>query len=229
MWPSGLRVMVVDNDSRYLGLMERLLLQCNYQVMTCAQVQEAISLVMDNRQSIDLIISDAFLPSDDGLLILKSLALALDFAVIMMSWSEEFGMMMNYIAHGACDFLIKPVKIKELRNIWQHVFGNKWDSGMIRSSSLGKKQKDCILPIREADGVVTDVCDLKKARLQWTTQLHQSIRGSSERSWARQGVAKENFGDHQSPTSNKGANCQSSAEVPTAAEEVEFVDGRGEH
>lgn len=51
-------------------------------VMTCAQVQEAISLVMDNRQSIDLIISDAFLQSDDGLLILKSLALALDFAVI---------------------------------------------------------------------------------------------------------------------------------------------------
>lgn len=37
---------------------------------------------MDNRQSIDLIISDAFLPSDDGLLILKSVALALDFAMI---------------------------------------------------------------------------------------------------------------------------------------------------
>ncbi|URE03681.1 hypothetical protein MUK42_21005 [Musa troglodytarum] len=49
------------------------------------------------------------------------------------------------------------------------------DSGMIRSGSLGKKQKDCILPIREADGVVTDVCDLKKARLLGTTQLHHQF------------------------------------------------------
>ncbi|CAL9092934.1 unnamed protein product, partial [Musa textilis] len=103
----------------------------------------------------------------------------------MMSWSGAIGMMMNYIAHGACDFLIKPVKIKELRNIWQHVFRKQMgyelktvyepDSGMIRSGSLGKKQKDCILPIREADGVVTDVCDLKKARLLGTTQLHHQF------------------------------------------------------
>jgi two-component response regulator (ARR-B family) len=25
------------------------------------------------------------------------------------------------IAHGACDYLVKPVNLKELKNIWQHV------------------------------------------------------------------------------------------------------------
>jgi DNA-binding response OmpR family regulator len=28
---------------------------------------------------------------------------------------------MRGVTHGACDFLIKPVRIEELRNIWQHV------------------------------------------------------------------------------------------------------------
>lgn len=29
--------------------------------------------------------------------------------------------MMKGIAHGACDYLLKPVRIEELKNIWQHV------------------------------------------------------------------------------------------------------------
>ncbi|RRT44982.1 hypothetical protein B296_00051600 [Ensete ventricosum] len=74
-----------------------------------------------------------------------------------MSWrSGEIGMMMNYIAH-------------ELKTVYEP------DSDMTRSGNLGKKQKDCILPIREADGVVIDVCDLKNARLQWRTQLHRQF------------------------------------------------------
>ena len=28
---------------------------------------------------------------------------------------------MRGIVHGACDYLVKPVRMEELRNIWQHV------------------------------------------------------------------------------------------------------------
>ncbi|MBA0564709.1 hypothetical protein Golob_009626, partial [Gossypium lobatum] len=28
---------------------------------------------------------------------------------------------MKGITHGACDYLLKPVRIEELKNIWQHV------------------------------------------------------------------------------------------------------------
>jgi two-component response regulator (ARR-B family) len=30
MWPSGLRVLVIDNNSSYLSVMEELLIKCSY-------------------------------------------------------------------------------------------------------------------------------------------------------------------------------------------------------
>jgi two-component response regulator ARR-B family len=35
---------------------------------------------------------------------------------------------MKGITHGACDYLLKPVRIEELRNIWQHVVRRKVSS-----------------------------------------------------------------------------------------------------
>lgn len=40
---------------------------------------------------------------------------------------------MQGITHGACDYLLKPVRLEELKNIWQHVvrrkFGNRERNG----------------------------------------------------------------------------------------------------
>jgi two-component response regulator (ARR-B family) len=35
---------------------------------------------------------------------------------------------MKGITHGACDYLLKPVRIEELRNIWQHVVRRKFST-----------------------------------------------------------------------------------------------------
>ena len=42
-------------------------------------------------------------------------------AAAVMSSNGEHGTVLRGVTHGACDFLIKPVRIEELRNIWQHV------------------------------------------------------------------------------------------------------------
>ena len=34
--------------------------------------------------------------------------------------------MLKGITHGACDYLLKPVRIEELRNVWQHVVRRKF-------------------------------------------------------------------------------------------------------
>jgi DNA-binding response OmpR family regulator len=38
-----------------------------------------------------------------------------------MSSNGEHATVLRGVTHGACDFLIKPVRMEELRNIWQHV------------------------------------------------------------------------------------------------------------
>ena len=43
----------------------------------------------------------------------------------VMSSNGETSVVLRGVTHGAVDFLIKPVRIEELRNVWQHVVRRK--------------------------------------------------------------------------------------------------------
>jgi DNA-binding response OmpR family regulator len=45
-----------------------------------------------------------------------------------MSSNGETSTVLRGVTHGAVDFLIKPVRIEELRNMWQHVLRRRKDS-----------------------------------------------------------------------------------------------------
>ena len=110
-----------------------------------------------------------------------------------MSANGETSQVMKGITHGACDYLLKPVRIEELRNIWQHVVRRKtrevskeeagWDAedtgrggeggGEGEFASRKRKEKE------EEGGDGYDASDdanaLKKARVVWSIQLHQQF------------------------------------------------------
>lgn len=43
----------------------------------------------------------------------------------MLSGYSDTSMVFKGVTHGACDYLVKPVRLEELRNIWQHVVRKK--------------------------------------------------------------------------------------------------------
>lgn len=43
----------------------------------------------------------------------------------MLSANGDTKLVMKGITHGACDYLLKPVRMEELKNIWQHVIRRK--------------------------------------------------------------------------------------------------------
>lgn len=49
------------------------------------------------------------------------------FSGAVMSSNGETNVVLRGVTHGAVDFLIKPVRIEELRNVWQHVVRRKRD------------------------------------------------------------------------------------------------------
>lgn len=66
-----------------------------------------------------------------------------------MSSNGETSVVLRGVTHGAVDFLIKPVRIEELRNVWQHVVRRKRDQVLFtltRDSMPGLQQYDCIAP-----------------------------------------------------------------------------------
>lgn len=53
----------------------------------------------------------------------------------VLSGYSDFKLVMKGISHGACNYLLKPVRIEELKNIWQHVVRKKFDSKDQKKSS----------------------------------------------------------------------------------------------
>ncbi|RDX75349.1 Two-component response regulator ORR23 [Mucuna pruriens] len=124
-FPVGMRVLAVDDDPICLKVLENLLRKCQYQVTTTNQAVEALKMLRDNRNKFDLVISDVNMPDMDGFKLLELVGLEMDLPVIMLSAHSDTKLVMNGITHGACDYLLKPVRIEELKNIWQHVVRRK--------------------------------------------------------------------------------------------------------
>ncbi|KAL5224593.1 hypothetical protein ABZP36_011232 [Zizania latifolia] len=161
-----------------------------------------MSFILDNLQRVDLIISDVFFPTEDGFLILQEVTTKFDIPTVIMASSGDTSTVMKYIVNGASDFLIKPVRMEELSNIWQHLFRKQ-----IREHMVGRYLEQPYPPttmapatpaatitctaaeaavtleseVREMDidsnngGEITDIRNLRKSRLSWTAQLHRQF------------------------------------------------------
>ncbi|XP_051145135.1 two-component response regulator ORR26 [Andrographis paniculata] len=199
-FPAGLRVLVVDDDPTWLKILEKMLKKCNYEVTTCNLARDALNLLRERKEGFDIVISDVNMPDMDGFKLLEHVGLEMDLPVIMMSVDGETSRVMKGVQHGACDYLLKPIRMKELRNIWQHVFRKKIhegrdieghesfeeiqmmrsvveqsDDGYLYGGELGsvKKRKDA--ENKQDDRVYGDPSSVKKARVVWTVDLHQKF------------------------------------------------------
>ncbi|WOL11514.1 two-component response regulator ORR26 isoform X1 [Canna indica] len=200
-FPAGLRVLVVDDDPTWLKILEKMLRKCSYEVTTCSLATEALDILRERRDRFDIVISDVNMPDMDGFKLLEHVGLEMDLPVIMMSIDGETSRVMKGVQHGACDYLLKPVRMKELRNIWQHVYRKKMHEVNIETHSFGedinilcngfedledrnltdgtelssvRKRKD--VDYKDlGDQELNDPSKLKKARVVWSVDLHQKF------------------------------------------------------
>ncbi|KAG8367564.1 hypothetical protein BUALT_Bualt16G0085000 [Buddleja alternifolia] len=124
-FPAGLRVLVVDDDLICLKVLEKMLRNCHYNVTTTSQARMALKMLRENKDMFDLVISEVHMPDMDGFRLLELVGLEMDLPVIMLSANSDPKNLMKGITHGACDYLVKPFRLEELRNIWQHVIRRK--------------------------------------------------------------------------------------------------------
>ncbi|KAI5659032.1 hypothetical protein M9H77_27825 [Catharanthus roseus] len=201
-FPVGMRVLAVDDDPICLKLLEGLLRKCQYQVTTTSQARMALKMLRENRDRFDLVISDVHMPDMDGFKLLELLGLEMDLPVIMLSANSDTKLVMKGVTHGACDYLVKPVRIEELRNIWQHVIRRKkfdsktqsksddQDKGHGRSDDgqgnvqmgigdqngkVNKKRKDDDDDGEENSNEHDDPSSQKKPRVVWSIELHRKF------------------------------------------------------
>ncbi|XP_074282360.1 two-component response regulator ARR2-like isoform X2 [Silene latifolia] len=195
-FPAGLRVLVVDDDPTCLIILEKMLRTCRYDVTKTNRAEVALTLLRENRNGFDIVISDVHMPDMDGFKLLEHVGLEMDLPVIMMSADDSNNVVMKGVTHGACDYLIKPVRIEALKNIWQHVIRKKkhefkeveqsssWDEG----DREQKQDDNALSPANEGSWKSSkrkgededsddrdDTTTLKKPRVVWSVELHQQF------------------------------------------------------
>jgi DNA-binding response OmpR family regulator len=65
------KVLVVDDDHAFAGVVEAILMRMDFDVLVCSQARQAIKLI--EAGGIRLVVSDLFMPDMDGLELVKAL------------------------------------------------------------------------------------------------------------------------------------------------------------
>ncbi|TKY61196.1 Two-component response regulator APRR5 [Spatholobus suberectus] len=120
-----LRVLLVEADDSTRQIITALLRKCSYKVAAVRDGLKAWDALKNKASDIDLILTEVDLPSISGFSLLTLIMehdICKNIPVIMMSSHDSVSMVFNCMLKGAADFLIKPVRKNELRNLWQHVW-----------------------------------------------------------------------------------------------------------
>ncbi|MBA0818962.1 hypothetical protein Gohar_021806, partial [Gossypium harknessii] len=96
-----------------------------FPVVEAANVLQAWKILEDLTNHIDLILAEAGMPSLSGLVLLSKIMshkTRKNVPVIMMSSQDSMNLVFKCLSKGAVDFLVKPIRKNELKNLWQHVW-----------------------------------------------------------------------------------------------------------
>lgn len=120
-----LSVLLVEADDSTRQIIAALLRKCSYRVSAVPDGLMAWETLKGGPHNIDLILTEVELPLISGYALLTLVtehAVCKNIPVIMMSSQDSISMVLKCMLKGAADFLIKPVRKNELRNLWQHVW-----------------------------------------------------------------------------------------------------------
>ncbi|CAI9774212.1 unnamed protein product [Fraxinus pennsylvanica] len=126
------RVLLVEADDSTRQIIAALLRKCSYRVAAVPDGLKAWEVLKERHRNIDLVLTEVELPSISGYALL-TLMMEHDncknIPVIMTSLHDSVSTVYKCMLRGAADFLVKPVRRNELRNLWQHVWRRKASSG----------------------------------------------------------------------------------------------------
>ncbi|PHU04469.1 Two-component response regulator-like PRR73 [Capsicum chinense] len=123
-----LRVLLVEADDCTRQIIAALLRKCSYRVAAVPDGLKAWETLKERPHNIDLVLTEVELPSISGYALLTLIVehdMCKNIPVIMMSSKDSISTVLKCMVKGASDFLIKPVRKNELRNLWQHVWRRK--------------------------------------------------------------------------------------------------------
>lgn len=105
-------ILVVDDEPRYVRLMEANLVSAGYTVLTANNGQDAISIVDEQRPN--LVLLDVMMPDLDGLQACERIRKFSNVPIIMVTARGDERDRVRGLDVGADDYIVKPYSVTEL-------------------------------------------------------------------------------------------------------------------
>ncbi|EOA13282.1 hypothetical protein CARUB_v10026312mg [Capsella rubella] len=140
----SLKVLLVENDDSTRHIVTALLKNCSYEVTAASNVLEAWRILEDEKSCIDLVLTEVVMPVQSGTCLLSKITshkTLKNIPVIMMSSHDSMVLVFKCLSNGAVDFLVKPIRKNELKNLWQHVWRRCHSSSGSGSESAIQNKK----------------------------------------------------------------------------------------
>ncbi|KAL4333973.1 hypothetical protein GQ457_07G034070 [Hibiscus cannabinus] len=147
-----IKVLLVENDDSTRHVVSALLQNCSYEVMAVANGLQAWKVLEDPTIPVDIVLTEEDMPvlsGSDLLCMIMSHKTVKNIPVIMMSSHDCINLVFKCLSKGAVDFLVKPIRKNELKNLWQHLWrrchsssGSGSESGTLSRKSIKSKGND---------------------------------------------------------------------------------------
>ncbi|KAF8033602.1 hypothetical protein BT93_C0021 [Corymbia citriodora subsp. variegata] len=243
-YPEGLRVMAIDGDRACLKILATALKKCQYEVTAQEKATEALAMLRENKDKYDIVVTAVVALDMDGFNLVEVIGLEMDIPVIMVSASDDQKIIMKAILHGARDFIMKPVRIQEIKNIWQHVLRKqlrkqeKPRPAVEKTAPQSTGTKRPVLTDEVAKAKDENNCQAddnasvrKRTRVSWSPELHlkfvNAVQQLGVNSYPKQileimdvpGLTRENVASHLQKYRNmlKKHNAARNQESPSEA------------
>jgi EAL domain-containing protein (putative c-di-GMP-specific phosphodiesterase class I) len=116
------RVLVVDDEDALLRVFARALTSAGYSVTTARDGKQAMALL--EGATFDAIVSDIDMPHMNGIQLLEVVRQReADVPVLLITGNPDLGTAVQAVAHGALQYLIKPVNIADLQSAVKRAIG----------------------------------------------------------------------------------------------------------
>ncbi|MFH1138116.1 MAG: response regulator [Pseudomonadota bacterium] len=121
---SNFKIMLVDDEERFLSTTEKLLTRKGYEVVTAGSGQEALAKL--NQHLVPVVVMDVKMPGMDGVTTLKEIKKNFPLVeVIMLTGNATVESAIDGLKSGAFDYLMKPCEIDELLEKAAEAFDKK--------------------------------------------------------------------------------------------------------
>ncbi|XP_052303066.1 two-component response regulator ARR14-like isoform X2 [Populus trichocarpa] len=198
-FPIGVRILVVESDPTCLRIVSKMLQAFGYEVTTATRATDALHILREKEDEINLILIETRLPDMNQYEILETLGELSSLPIVVFSADNNESAMLGCLYKGAALYLMKPIIKNDVKNLWQLTYrtkiktavsgkgSNSFHGGSSEekassvtagnpSSTMGMTdQKGKRKELEETNNDDEDNNNLtvpKKRKLVWTNELH---------------------------------------------------------